>query len=138
MAGSVNRVMILGRLGKDPEIRTVEVGGQQKPVCTFSVATSDKRGGKEETTWFDVVSWEKTAENCARYLTKGREVFVEGRVKVRHWEKDGVKHRAWDVVAERVTFIGTGKKDDAPSGKDRAAGEPEPAPADVDLDSIPF
>lgn len=125
---SVNRIFILGRLGKDPVIRTTGTG---KPVCNFSVATSEKRGTEEVTTWFDVVAWEKTAEICQRYLTKGSQVHIEGRVQVRDWEdKDGGKRRAWEVVADRVTLLG-GKREE----KAAAAPQAEAQPA---LDEIPF
>lgn len=126
---SVNRVQLLGRLGKDPELRKTANG---KAVCNFSVATSEKRGDKEETTWHEIVTWEKTAENCAKFLAKGREVFVEGRIQVREYEaKDGSKRKAFEIVADRVTFVGSNK---APASPQQAAE----APSEATLDDIPF
>lgn len=130
---SVNSVHLMGRLGKDPTIKSV--GANNTPVCNFSIAISDKRGGKEETTWIDIVVWEKTAENCAKYLHKGDGVYVQGRIQVREWEKDGQKRKAWEVVAERVTFLPRPKGDlPVKTGEDHAAA----AAADKTLDEIPF
>jgi single-strand DNA-binding protein len=120
----------LGRLGRDPEIR--KTSGSGKVVCNFSIATSEKRGDKEETTWHEIVTWEKTAENCAKFLAKGREVFVEGRIQVREYEaKDGTKRKAHEIVADRVTFIGSSAKTAAVAATAEASGEPA-------LDDVPF
>ena len=105
---SLNRVTVLGRLGKDPELRHTQ---NSKAVATFSVATSEKSGGQEKTTWHTVVVWEKQAENCAKYLAKGREVLVEGRIDVRQWEdKQGQKRHTTEIVAHNVQFIGGAPK----------------------------
>lgn len=122
-------MQLLGRLGKDPELR--RTSGSGKAVCNFSLATSEKRGDREETTWHDIVAWEKTAENCAKFLAKGREVFLEGRIQIREYEaKDGSKRKAFEIVADRVTFIGSSAQTKTVADRAEAA-EPE-------LDEIPF
>jgi len=104
--GSLNRVFLVGRLGKDPEAR--DVNGSM--VCNFSVATSEKykKDGElvEVTEWHNIVTWNKTADNCNLYLKKGSQVLVEGGLKTRSWEdKEGVKKYATDVIARNVTFL---------------------------------
>ena len=124
----MNRATILGRLGQDPELRHTQSG---KAVTTLSVATSEKRGDKEETEWHSVICWEKTAENCAKYLKKGQPVLVEGRIQTRSWEDKGVKRFKTEIVASNVQFIGGGeRKDAARVGKEQ--------PSEASLDEIPF
>ena len=104
MAGSRNKVMIIGSVGRDPEGRYTPAG---TPVTTFSVATNrrSKEGG-EETEWFSVVAWEKLAETCNTYLTKGQKVYVEGRLQTRTWDdKEGVKKFKTEVIASTVLFL---------------------------------
>ncbi|RIK21488.1 MAG: single-stranded DNA-binding protein [Chloroflexi bacterium] len=104
MARGLNKVMIIGRLGRDPEMRYTPSG---KPVTSFSVAVSrtyTKPEGErvEETDWFNVVAWGRLAEICSQYLTKGSLVYVEGRLETRSWEGDnGQKHYRTEVVAGR-------------------------------------
>lgn len=107
---SLNRVTLIGNLGQDPEKRFTP-GGQA--VATFSVATSerwkDKSGQPQERTeWHKVVVWGQQAENCSQYLSKGRQVCVEGRLQTRQWEdKEGNKRTTTEIVAQRVLFIGS-------------------------------
>lgn len=123
---SFSKTILLGRLGKDPELRYT---ASQKAVCSFSLATSERRGGKDETTWHNIVCWEKTAENVAKHLAKGSQALVEGRIQIREYDgKDGSKQRAFEIVASSVTFVGS--KGAAPA----AAKEPE---AET-FDSVPF
>jgi single-strand DNA-binding protein len=109
MAG-VNKVIIVGRLGKDPETRTVGNGGT---VAQLTVATSenwvDKEGQKQERTeWHRVVAWGKLAEICGKHLSKGRQVYVEGRLQTRSWEdQQGVKKYSTEIVASTVQFLGS-------------------------------
>ena len=117
---SVNKVIILGRLGQDPELRYTPSGAA---VCNFSVATSeywnDKEGGgrKEKTEWHRVVTWGKTAELCNQYLAKGRQCFLEGRLQTRSWDdQSGQKKYTTEVIAQTVQFIGS-KGDDAGSSR---------------------
>jgi single-strand DNA-binding protein len=108
MAG-VNKVIIIGRLGRDPEVRYTPDG---TAVANFSVATSqewkDKTSGekKEKTEWHRVVAFRKLAELCGEYLAKGRQVYIDGRLQTRSWEKDGQTHYMTEVVANDVQFLG--------------------------------
>lgn len=108
MAGNLNRVMIMGRLGRDPELRYSQAG---KPVCNLSVATSefynDQQGNRQEQTeWHRVVVFGRTAENCANYLAKGRAVYVEGRLQTRKWQdQQGQDRYSTEIVAQNVQFL---------------------------------
>jgi single-strand DNA-binding protein len=105
MAGSVNKVILVGNLGRDPEVRYTPSG---QAVANFTVATNeawtDKAGQKQERTeWHRVVVWGKAAENCGEYLSKGRQVYVEGRLQTREWtNKEGAKQYTTEVVANPV------------------------------------
>lgn len=106
---SVNKVIILGRLGQDPEVKHTPSGAV---VCSFSLATSetwnDKAGQKQERTeWHRVVVWGKLAELCGQYLSKGRQAYVEGKLQTRSWDgKDGQKRYTTEINASTVQFIG--------------------------------
>ncbi|HEY3354342.1 MAG TPA: single-stranded DNA-binding protein [Polyangia bacterium] len=106
---SVNKVILVGNLGKDPELRYTP-GGQA--VCDLRLATTDSYTGKdgekkESTEWHTVVVWGKQAENCSQYLSKGRQVYVEGRLRTRSWDdKEGKKQYRTEVVAQTVQFLG--------------------------------
>ena len=138
---SVNKVILVGNLGKDPELRYTP-GGQA--VCDLRIATTDSFTGrdgekKESTEWHTVVVWGKQAENCKEYLSKGRQIYIEGRLQTRSWEdRDGKKRYTTEVVAEVVQFLGGG------AGRGAAAGDQPPAPEDRDAppelsdDDIPF
>lgn len=116
----LNKVMVIGNLGQDPELKTF--GGQ--PCCKFSVATSEKWKDKqgqahERTEWHRVTVWGKTAENCAKYLAKGRKVYVEGKLQTSSYDKEGQKHYSTDIIAQTVQFLtpansGGGSRDAAP------------------------
>jgi len=124
---SLNRVLIIGNLGQDPEIRYTQ---NQTAVCTLSIATTDVRTGQdgqrqEFTEWHRVVVWNKAAENCAKYLTKGRPVFIEGRLQTRSWEdKTGQKRYTTEIIANNVQFLGAGgqARDTGMSAMGNAAG----------------
>jgi single-strand DNA-binding protein len=109
MAGGVNKVILIGNLGADPEVRFTP-GGQA--VANFRIATSDtwtdKNGQKQERTeWHRIVVWGKLAELCGEYLKKGRQCYVEGRLQTREWtDKEGRKNYTTEVVANGVTFLG--------------------------------
>jgi single-strand DNA-binding protein len=143
---SVNKVILVGNLGRDPELRYTQ-GGQA--VANFSVATSEnfsnREGQRQERTeWHRIVVWGKTAENCAQYLSKGRSVYIEGRLQTREWEdREGQKQRTTEIVAQTVQFLGgprgggsggSGGGGGAPSGGGGGASEP-PTPQGED---IPF
>jgi len=117
MAGGVNKVILIGNLGADPEVRFTP-GGQA--VANFRIATSetwnDKNGQKQERTeWHRIVVWGKLAELCGEYLKKGRQCYVEGRLQTREWtDKENRKNYTTEVVANSVVFLG---------GRDAGAGE---------------
>lgn len=98
-----NKVILIGRLGKDPETQTTQSG---KTVCKFSVATDSGYGEKKQTEWMNVVTWQKTAELCDKYLRKGSLVAIEGRLSTRNYEaKDGTKKYVTEVIANEVKFL---------------------------------
>ena len=124
MAG-VNKVIIVGRLGADPETKQVGAGGT---VARLSVATSenwvDKEGQKQERTeWHRIVVWGKLAEICGRHLAKGRQVYVEGRLQTRSWEDNGQKKYSTEIVANTVQFLG-GPNERAESGASAGGYQP--------------
>jgi single-strand DNA-binding protein len=128
----VNDVTIIGNLGQDPELRHTEKG---TAVCTLSVATNRKWKNKDgdlqdDTQWHKVVVWDKQAESCNEYLSKGRQVYVRGRLQTRKWEdKEGVERWTTEIVAQEVKFLGS--KDGGGSG---GGGRSEaPPPSDDDL-----
>lgn len=138
----VNKVILVGRLGKDPEIRATP-GGQS--VCNFSIATSenwtDKQGQKQERTeWHRIVVWGKIAEVCGQHLSKGRQVYIEGRLQTRSWDdKTGQKRYTTEVVASTVQFLGAGGEKGAQAAS--AGGAPSdfaPEPAFDSEEEIPF
>ncbi len=108
MVSFLNKVMIIGNVGRDPEMSYMPSGDA---VTKFSVAVNriyNTQDGqrKEETEWFNVVAWKKLAELCDNYVTKGQKVYVEGRFQSRSWQSpDGQKHKAFDVVANTVIFL---------------------------------
>jgi single-strand DNA-binding protein len=109
--GSVNKVILIGNLGADPELKYTP---SSRPLCNLRIATTDvfkdKSGQRQERTeWHRVTVWGDQAENCSKYLAKGRSVYVEGRLQTRSYDKDGQKHYATDVVADRVVFLGSGR-----------------------------
>lgn len=115
---SVNKVILVGNLGRDPETKTFDSGNS---VTNLSVATTRKytKDGepKEETEWHRVNVWGKSGEACARFLTKGRQVYVEGRLQTRSYEKDGEKRYSTEIIADTVQFLGK-KGDGGGSGHD--------------------
>lgn len=144
---SLNKVMLIGNLGQDPEVRFTP-GGQA--VATFNIATTerwtDKAGQKQEKTeWHRIVVWGKQAENCKEYLSKGRPVFIEGRLQTREWnDKEGKKRWTTEIVANLVQFLGSPGERRAPSASPSAGTEAHP-PAGQDTtpgfdvnDDIPF
>jgi len=107
MAG-LNKVMLIGNVGTDPEMRYTANGNA---VTTFRLACSRNYSGadgerKEETEWFTVVTWNRLAETCNQYLTKGRRAYVEGRLQTRNWEgQDGQRRTRVEIVANTVLFL---------------------------------
>jgi single-strand DNA-binding protein len=109
MSRGLNKVMIIGHLGHDPEMRYTPSG---KPVTTFKVATSrtwNSTDGERhtETEWFSIVTWGNLAEICKQYLTKGQQVYIEGRLQTRRWEdSEGTKHTSIEIVANEMMILG--------------------------------
>lgn len=142
MAG-VNKVILIGRLGRDPEIRYTPDG---TAVANFSIATSDEwtdketQERKERTEWHRIVAWRRLGEICGEYLSKGRQVYVEGKLQTRSWEKDGVTRYTTEIVATDVQFLGG--RDTAetagPSMERKTPQMPGPPFAEGPDDDIPF
>lgn len=122
--GSVNKVILIGNLGADPELKYT---ANSRALCNLRIATTsvykDKGGQRQENTeWHRVTAWGDVAENCSKYLSKGRSVYIEGRLQTRSYDKDGQKHYATDVVAERVVFLGS-----APGRSEGSGDRPTPS-----------
>jgi len=122
---SVCKVIIIGNLGADPELRYTNGG---TAVCSLRVATTetwtDKDGNKQERTeWHQISVWGKQAENCGQYLAKGRQVYVEGRLQSREYDdKEGVKRKVWEIQADRVNFLGGGREGGESDGGGHGGG----------------
>ncbi len=142
MAG-VNKVILIGNLGKDPEVRYTQSG---TAVTNFSLATNEqftkKDGNREDRTeWHNIVAWGRTAELCSQYLSKGRQVYLEGRLQTREWEdREGNKRRTTEVVANTVQFLGNRGAGGGGGGGGRPAGNEDggQSPAPAADDDIPF
>jgi len=133
MAG-LNKVMVIGNLGADPEMRYMADG---TAMTTFRVASSRNYGGadgerKEETEWFSIVAWSKLAEQCSQFLQKGRRVYVEGRLRTRSWDTpEGQRRYRTEVVAERVLFLDR-------AGTGAPPHEEHDAMMDMEPEDVPF
>jgi single-strand DNA-binding protein len=108
--GSLNKALLIGRLGKDPEIRYFQDG---TAVANFSIATSEKWKDKgtgenrEKTEWHRIVAFRRLGEICGEYLTRGKEVYIEGRIQTRSWEKDGITRYTTEIVADKMQMLGS-------------------------------
>lgn len=112
MSRSLNKVSLIGNLGKDTELKYTPNG---VAVATFSIATSeswkDKDGNaQEKTEWHNIVAWRKLAEICGEYLKKGKKVYIEGKLQTRNYEKDGVKRYVTEIVADKLIMLDGGSK----------------------------
>ena len=132
----LNKVQIIGNLGRDPEMRYTPAG---KPVTTFAVAVSRSRAKSEnerdeKTEWFNVVAWERLAEICNQYLSKGSAVYVEGRLETRSWEsEDGQKHYRTEIVANEVIILdrrGRGAEEEMETANDTPTTSTSPTTSD--------
>jgi single-strand DNA-binding protein len=107
---SLNKVLLIGRLGKDPETRYTPDGA---PVASFSLATSenwtDKSGTRQERTeWHNIVAWNKLADICKQFLAKGRQVYIEGRIQTREYtDREGIKRRITEIIASQMVMLGS-------------------------------
>jgi single-strand DNA-binding protein len=132
---SINKAIILGRLGKDPELKATPNG---QFVCKFSIATSEKFKDKETTEWHNIVVWGKSAESSAKYLKKGSMAYVEGRIQSRSWEKDGQKFYATDIIASAVQFLSPKTQNEESQIHSLTAPSAEPATVTDFGDDLPF
>lgn len=138
----VNKVILVGRLGADPEIKTV---GSGQTVARLSLATSENWTGKdgqkqERTEWHRIVVWGRQAENCGKHLSKGRQVYIEGRLQTRSWEDpQGQKKYSTEIVASTVQFLGAGGEKSGGGATDSSYSDFGPEPSfDSSADEIPF
>ncbi len=131
----INKVILLGRLGADPELRYTQ---NRTAVCTLKIATNERRKGAdgqwtEHTEWHNVVTFGKTAENCNQYLKKGRQAFIEGKIQTRKYQGDDGKDRYWtEIIAQTVQFVGGGRSDESSYG---SSDDSIPAPSSYDSGS---
>ena len=142
---SFNKIILVGNLGRDPELRYTPQG---TPVCSFSLATNERRRDRNTgenndiTTWFRVTLWGRQAETASQYLTRGRPVYIEGRLRVEEWtDRDGKPRHTLEVNATDMQFIGGGRGDEtgaAPAKAAAAGSDSTPPPADLSDDDIPF
>lgn len=140
----INKVILVGNLGRDPEIRYTPSG---MAVANFSIATTDKwkdkQSGemKERTEWHRIVAWGRLGEICGEYLSKGRQVYIEGRLQTNQWEKDGVTRYTTEVVASEMKMLGSKTQGDGYQSSNQSQA-PEysgpPMPGTKDEDDIPF
>lgn len=125
---ALNRVQLIGRLGKDPETRFTPKGSK---VCQFTVAVDNRWRGsdgemKEATDWFNIEAWGRLGEICQEYLTKGRLVYLEGRLRIEQYEKEGEKRYFTKIVLQQMQML------------ERKADEEEPVPPPADDEEFPF
>ncbi|NJN41027.1 MAG: single-stranded DNA-binding protein [Flammeovirgaceae bacterium] len=144
----VNKVILVGRLGKDPEVRNLDSGAT---VCNFTMATSesyrDKTTGekKEITEWHNIVLWRGLADVAAKYLHKGDQVYIEGKLRTRSWEKEGVTKYTTEIIGDNMTMLGS-RSSGSSSGSDyasssapaRSASDEFKPSANNDTDDLPF
>jgi single-strand DNA-binding protein len=158
---ALNKILLIGNAGRDAELRYLASG---TPQCQFSLAVNYRRRNQQsgdwedQTEWFNIVVWGDTAERISQYITKGKQLFIEGRVQTRTWEDDqGQKHYRTEVIAERVQLLGgprdqpggddwgggslsrprAGSRATAEAGGERARGAPSDR-GDIDIDDLPF
>jgi single-strand DNA-binding protein len=138
---SLNKVTVIGNVGNEPEMRFTPNG---KPVTSFSVATnwvftSPEGERRQETEWFNVVAWNRLAEQCNQFLAKGKLVYVEGRIHTRNWEgQDGQSHSRMEVIANRVIFLDRKGTGSAADEKGEDSGSSGGGGGDMEPEDLPF
>jgi single-strand DNA-binding protein len=139
MSRGLNKVMVIGHLGRDPEMRYTPSG---RPVTTFTIAVSrswNTADGERrtETEWFNIVAWGNLAEICKQYLYKGQQIYIDGRLQTRRWEdKEGQKHTSVEVVANEMMMLGERRENSAQTQETEQEGDAA-EPLD-DEDEFPF
>jgi len=138
MSKSLNKVQLIGNLGKDPELKYTSAG---VAVATFSIATSDswkdqEGNTQERTEWHNIVAWRKLAEICGEWLKKGKRVYIEGRLQTRNYEKDGVKRYITEIVADQLIMLDGGPRSSNGGEAEAPASATESVPAKED--DLPF
>ena len=141
---SFNKIILVGNLGRDPELRYTAQG---TPVCSFSMATNERRKDRngemqDHTTWFRITLWNRLAETASQYLQKGKQVYIEGRLRVEEYvDRDGKPRHSLEVLATDMHFIGSARNDDATyeraASASASAGPPDSQP-DLSDEDIPF
>ena len=144
---SFNKIILVGNLGRDPELRYTAQG---TPVCSFSMATNERRKDKngemqDQTTWFRITLWNRLAETASQYLQKGKQVYIEGRLRVEEYiDRDGKPRHSLEVFATDMHFIGSRGEEGGGGMQERAASAgasssgPPDAGGDLSDDDIPF
>ena len=141
MSRGLNKVMIIGHLGRDPEMRYTPSG---RPVTTFSVAvsrswSSSDGSRRSETEWFSIVAWGNLAEICKKYLNKGQQVYIEGRLQTRQWEdKEGQKRTSVEVVANEMMMLSDRHDKRNNQDEDNSDTDDIPQPEEEAEDEFPF
>lgn len=146
MSNSVNKATLIGNLTKDPELRQTPNGTS---VCSFTIATNhswkDANGSKQEKPeYHNIVAWGKLAEICGNYLTKGRKVYLEGRIQTRDWEgEDGIKRYRTEIIAENMVMLGGRSDMESNSGADNYDSQmhssmPQNENDEISIDDLPF
>lgn len=130
--GFLNKVMLLGNVTRNPEVRYVP--GRDLPVAKFGLAINRKTRDKEETCFIDIVAFGRTAEMCGEYITKGMPILIEGRLSYNTWEQEGQKRSKHEVVAENIQFVSSRSDRNSSSGSSYS----EPSADSIDEDDIPF
>ncbi len=140
---SFNKIIVIGNLGRDPELRYTPQG---TPVCSFTLATNEKRKDRagetqDFTTWFRVTLWGRQAETASQYLTKGKSVYIEGKIRLEEWtDREGKPRHTLEVHATDMQFIGTGNRNEEIQSPTNKTTPPNPEQVDTELsdDDIPF
>lgn len=130
--GFLNKVVLLGNVTRNPEVRYVP--GKDLPVAKFGLAVNRKTKDREETCFIDIVTFGRTAEMCGEYVTKGMPILIEGRLSYNTWEQEGVKRSKHEVVAENIQFV---SRRDERTGSGNSSFQ-EPSADSIDEDDIPF
>lgn len=130
----INKVILVGNVGRDVDFRALPTGTN---IAKFTLATSEKRfkdqDGQPHTEWHRIVAWGKLAEICSKYVTKGRQLYVEGRLRTSSYEKDGVKRYSTEIYADTIEFLGR-RSDQGAQVPGGGTGYPD----DTDTDDVPF